>query len=473
MKKLYAIALFLGFGSQLANAQAFEVDTIQYSGTSEKMINLVILGDGFTESQQDLFISKANDFSNSLFSKIPWSNYKNYFNVFAVKVISAESGVKHPNTASDCSGANPAVPVSNPNNYFGSSFDSGGIHRLVTIQSTSRVMQVLATNIPNYDHAIVLANTSYYGGSGGTIAVSTTHPDGYEITAHELGHSFGNLGDEYYAGDIYFFERPNMTQQNDPSLIKWKNWLAPDDSNIDIVNYCCGGATSQWYRPTSNKCKMEVLGKPYCSVCKESLIEKIHTLVNPVSVYTPTTLNISSSDALLDFSLSELIKPIPNTLHIKWQLDATVFDNNSETFQVDQNTLSIGTHTLTAIVTDNTNQVRTTAHSEVHYSSVIWTINKTALGIQAVANDIQLSYSLYPNPTPNRFTIALEISKPGKISVDIVSLDGKIVKQIPPATISAGKHEEHFNIENLPNGSYLVAVNIDGLVYTKTLVKQN
>jgi hypothetical protein len=37
--------------------------------------------------------------------------YKNYFNAYAVKVISAESGVKHPGTATDVT--EPVIPVTN------------------------------------------------------------------------------------------------------------------------------------------------------------------------------------------------------------------------------------------------------------------------------------------------------------------------------------------------------------------------
>jgi hypothetical protein len=46
--------------------------------------------------------------SNYLMNKPPYSNYKNYFNVYALKVISQESGVKHPGTASDVT--EPVIP---------------------------------------------------------------------------------------------------------------------------------------------------------------------------------------------------------------------------------------------------------------------------------------------------------------------------------------------------------------------------
>ena len=468
MKKNYFTLLLLLL-SLAANAQIFDVDTIQYKGNSDKFINIVIMGDGYTEPQQAAFLNRATEFTNSLFNVTPWSNYKNYFNVFAIKVISNETGTKHPNTASDCNGS---LPVSNPDTYFGCTFDAQNIHRLVVVQSHSRVMSVLAANVPNYDQAIILANSSHYGGSGGTFAVSTTHAQGYQITAHELGHSFADLGDEYYAGDAYFSERPNMTLQNNPNLIKWKNWLTLDTA-IGIHSHCCGGNTGLWYKPTTNACKMEILGAAYCSVCKESIIEKIHSLVNPIITYAPETLNLSSAETALTFRLSELAKPVPNTLEIKWQLDSTVLANNSEMFELDPSTLAIGTHTLTATVTDQTVLVRTTSHADIHFSTVVWTIEKTVLGLQAVAKDMQLSYALYPNPAVGNFTLALELSKTADLSVSILSLDGKIVAQIPQKTVGEGKYEQNINIDNLADGSYLVAVKVGGTTYTKTLVKQH
>lgn len=218
---------------------------------------------------------------------------------------------------------------------------------------------------------------------------------------------------------------------------------------------------------------MEVIGAPYCSVCKESIIEKIHSLVNPIITYTPETLNLSSTQAVLTFNLSELAKPVPNTLEIKWQLDSNVLPNNSEIFVLDPSTLAIGTHTLSATVTDQTEFVRTTSHADIHFSTVTWTIEKTVLGLQAFAKDIQLSYALFPNPAVGNFTLALKLSKTADLSISILSLDGKIVQQIPQKTVAEGKYEQNINIDNLANGSYLVALKVDGTTYTKTLVKQN
>ena len=139
---------FLLAKSQFLVAQIFKVDTIQYQGSKDKFINIVVMGDGYTAIEQDKFLMDASKMTEYLFSQAPWSNYKAYFNVFAIEVISEESGVRHPNTASDCSSAN--VPVSNPNTYLGVTFDYANIHRLVVPTKNGNIANVLSSNFPNY-----------------------------------------------------------------------------------------------------------------------------------------------------------------------------------------------------------------------------------------------------------------------------------------------------------------------------------
>jgi len=89
MKKILLFLLM----SQLCFSQVFETVPIILNGPRDKRINMVVLGDGFTAGQQDNFIADATSLVNYIFSKSPYNQYRNYFNVYAVKVISAESGV--------------------------------------------------------------------------------------------------------------------------------------------------------------------------------------------------------------------------------------------------------------------------------------------------------------------------------------------------------------------------------------------
>lgn len=472
MKKIYTLIVLLLCGMSFAQAPVFEVAEIQHRGDSEKFINLVIMGDGYTAAEQDTFLATASDISNYLFSISPWAEYKDYFNVYAIKVIAGESGVKHANTALDCTDFGGFTEVSNPINYFGTRFDGYGIHRLTIVTNNSRVVNVLNANFPNYDQVFIVGNSPHYGGSGGAYAVFSANVASNEIAAHEIGHSFAGLADEYYAGDQYFAEKANMTQQSDPTLIKWKNWIT-DTGDIEIIPYGTGGEAATWFKPTNFSCKMEQLNSPYCSVCKEGIIEKIHSLVNTIVAFTPdnsTTINTSSTP--INFELTELMKPIPNTLHIKWQLDTTVSDTNNQNFQIDPVTLTNGLHTLTASVVDESPLVRTDNHATVHISTVTWSINKTNLGIHTNATTSKAGLRLYPNPSGNLITFNFDLEKPSTIAIDIVTMDGKTVLQSQPKQTNSGQFEETLSIENLAAGTYIAVMKMDGIPYTKSFVKE-
>ena len=387
MKKIILLILsncFLFLGT--VQAQKFDLIALQDNGSPDTLINLVVMGDGYTADQQSKFVTDATAFTNFFFSRTPYKQYRSYFNVFGIKVISAESGAKHPQTSpdSECK----AQPISNPNTYFAATFDAGGIHRLIVPANNANVASVLATNFPKYDLAIVLSNTPYYGGSGGAIATATLNASSNLIAVHEIGHSFVNLGDEYWAGDIYAFERPNMTATSDPSIVKWKNWIgapdnAPYSTKVGVYPHGTIGMQALWYKP-SNYCMMQFLADylPFCPVCTEATIERIHSLTNAVLDYTPSVLDIASTEEVLKFKLTKLLKPEPNTLQIKWQLDgAKAGKDNVDSILVNQVALSKGIHVLNARVVDTTLLLRVNNHDTKHRSSINWSINTAMLPV--------------------------------------------------------------------------------------------
>lgn len=97
MKKL--ILLLLIFVSGKISAQTFPVTTILYNGSSSNHIDLVFLADGFTSAEQTNFITQVNTISTALFNTSPYKEYKNLFNVYAIQVSSATSGIMHQVTA--------------------------------------------------------------------------------------------------------------------------------------------------------------------------------------------------------------------------------------------------------------------------------------------------------------------------------------------------------------------------------------
>ena len=82
-------------------AQVFPVETIMNNGLNANRINLVYLSDGYTSGQLSTFITNTNSINDGMFIQTPFTQYKSFFNAYAVKVPSVESGAVHPGTASD------------------------------------------------------------------------------------------------------------------------------------------------------------------------------------------------------------------------------------------------------------------------------------------------------------------------------------------------------------------------------------
>jgi IgA Peptidase M64/Secretion system C-terminal sorting domain len=355
----------------IAQSQVFPVETIVDNGLPTKRVKLVFLSDGYTDEQLPQFITRVTDFKNNLFTQPPFSNYKNFFNVYAIKVPSVESGADHPGTATDITedlAAHPALAV---NTYFNTTFDYFNIHRLVVPQNGAAINNVLLANFPTYNQGFIFSNSPFYGGSGGTYATSTVEANSDEVSIHEIGHSFAFLADEYtIAGQG---ERPNRTTVSDPLTIKWKNWLGGNGIGI----YPLGVDAA--YRPHQN-CKMQFLDVPFCAVCKEAFVNRIYNIVTPIYSYLPSSTTPTLTTTT-NFS-ANLTLPIPNTLQTEWKLNGASIATGVNNVNINPAALPVGNSTLTLFVTDNTPLSRSYLPATGYVFSQTWTITRGALPLE-------------------------------------------------------------------------------------------
>jgi hypothetical protein len=465
MKKLFL--LFFSIHCCFANAQTYKVDTLQYRGDVNKYINFVLLGDGFTAAEQGSFITQSKDFVNKFFAEEPFSAYRNYFNFFAIRSVSTESGAKHPNNLAECANVSPKVPQSNPNNLFGSTFDAFSIHRLVVATNGAKVQEVLSKHTPFFDQALILVNSPYYGGSGGAFPTSTLETNSNEISLHELGHSFAALSDEYWAGEQFARETANMTKETSTTLVKWKNWL-----NFRQTGIFDHEVNPIWKRPHQN-CKMRFLGPSFCPVCQETIAKRIHQLTDPVVRFSPGNKStISSQQRLLSFRLLELMKPQPNTLKIEWQLDGKTIFRNQDSIKLDQNTLSKGAHTLKAIVSDTTTNVRDAVFTSAQASVVTWAIDKTTTGLEILPDQQQILSNISPNPAQERTLVSLELEQKNEVQIVLIDAQGRVLKNIQSGKLAPGKHGFELNTSQLPRGYYQVLFQINSYRHALPLLVQ-
>ncbi|MBU3821209.1 T9SS type A sorting domain-containing protein [Flavobacteriaceae bacterium XHP0103] len=472
MKHVLLIVLF--FSLHAVTAQVFNVEAIKISGDDDKRINLVILSEGYQSGELTQFITDATNFTNTMFGQSPFSQYANYFNVYAIKIPSNESGADHPGTATNVTEPYNNLPTKYVDTYFNATYDSFGTHWLLYYEidgnsannTHAKISTVLANNFPMYDQAMILVNSTEYGGSGGDFPMAYTGFWGARVVMHELGHSLFDLKDEYYPGDLLAAEAINMTQETDPNLVRWKNWLGTN--NVGIYQYTCDtGNCADWYKPHQN-CIMESIDKPFCPVCKEGIIEKIHSLVSPIDAYSPISNSVSNPSFPIDFSL-DLIKPNPNTLESTWNLNTVEIATNTDAVSILETDLNAGMNTLTVAVTDATTLLRVDNHETFHVYTVTWSIDNSALGVKDITREEnKFNISIYPNPTNNIITFKAENSLDTDLKVDLISIEGKKVK-----TVTLSNYEtQNIDISHLSEGIYIAKFYANNVfIVSKKIIK--
>ena len=213
--RLLLAALAISLSCLVAQrAMAEPVIDMWIGGRFDDRIDIVILGDGYRAAQMTKFATDATTFMNAFFAETPLNGYKKYFNVRRINAASVLSGA----------GTSPGR-----NTVYSSYFFCHGIDRLLC-PDNNKVQVVLARSLPvaKREVVIVLVNDTRYGGSVGAIAVASMHESAKELALHELGHSFGNLVDEYDYGTCqtsgaWGF---NVTRQTARANIPWTRWIA-------------------------------------------------------------------------------------------------------------------------------------------------------------------------------------------------------------------------------------------------------
>lgn len=191
-----------------------EVKTIVDQGPSENRIDLTIVGDGYTDEEKTRFFEDAKRLTDDMFIGQTFASYLPLFNVHAVFVPSEESGV------SDLERKDTALGL-----YRSPRGSKRGI-----MPGNRRATERAINLAPDTDYPILVANDEFYGGLGGRYAITTrSENSGTMVLRHELGHNFGNVGEEYDGGQVY--RGANHSRSAD---LPWAHWLpGADDGDGD------------------------------------------------------------------------------------------------------------------------------------------------------------------------------------------------------------------------------------------------
>ena len=236
---------------------------LHQGGSPEKCIDVVIVPEGYTADEMDLFYKDAGIAVNSLFSHEPFKTMQDRFNILAVELESRDGQVSVPKKGLWTQTA------------LNSSFSTFYSDRYLTTLRLRQLHDKLA-GIP-YEHIIILANTDVYGGGGifNSYTLTTAHhKDFAPVVVHEFGHSFGGLADEYFYDDQYEQYYNSETEPWEPNITtkvdfdsKWKDMM-PGKADL----YEGGGYMSKGVWRGSFDCRMKTNKYPeFCPVCQRSL----------------------------------------------------------------------------------------------------------------------------------------------------------------------------------------------------------
>ena len=359
---------------------AQDLISISETGPRGQRVNFVIVAEGYTASQLSDFETDARAVFEDIFSEEPFLRYQPLFNLYALPVASAESGADEPDS-------NPPIEV---DTAFDANFNAFGIARLLVIHY-SKVRDAVMAEVPEYDIVLVLVNSSRYGGSGGQFATASIAPGALNIAAHEIGHSFGGLTDEYSTPDGSPKEAPNATAETRRDDIKWRSWFA-DETPIptaDDVEYqndigLFEGAAYRerdWYRP-HRRSKMRTLGRQWGQVNSEHLIKRIYRDISPFFGTDP-------DHGILDFTgrgdveitLKNLKEPGGEPLPVEWRIgDEVVEDQVGATFTRALHDFGEGQFEVSATVIDDTDMVRSDPAQRLR-SVASWSVNVSELDL--------------------------------------------------------------------------------------------
>ena len=224
---------------------------------SERAVNFIVASEGYRSEELFRFPIDALRLKNTVMSISPWKENAANCNWWLLYVASNESGADKPGILKDT--------------FFGAYYNDRNIRRLIGCDSDSnfKIQKLAGTAVPKF-FAFLLVNDSEYGGGGGLPLTVSVHALSGWIGAHELGHGFANLGDEYKGGAVPWLQ-PNIG--TDTNALPWATMIGTDGVSWKAIG-------DGRFRP-GPVCLMQSLdARQLCPVCRKAVDDKIQLLVN-------------------------------------------------------------------------------------------------------------------------------------------------------------------------------------------------
>ena len=357
-------------------AAAYPVETLRTSGPPEQRIDLVILGDGYRAQDQDKLSADAQTAAGLVFGLTPFAEYAGLFNVKLIHVTSNQNG------------ADQGSYGATRDTALGANFGCYGIDRLLCVDD-AKVLSVAAADVPEADLVVVLVNDPKYGGSGGPVVVISTQEQALPQLPHEMGHSLGDLADEYTAAYPGFpacsptldCAEPNVTLRSTRDSLKWKAWVAsstpiptPAGAGYDGVG-CFDGARyleTGVYRPVDEACLMRNLSVDFCPVCAEGLVRALWGRVSPIDSLTPPATEPVRGCGAITLSVATPTLT-PSSLRFAWSVDGALQAETRPSFTLEPTAAGGPDRVVTVRISDTTPLVRSDPQAAL-VETAQWTV---------------------------------------------------------------------------------------------------
>ena len=312
------------------------VEVLHESGPAARRIDVSVMGDGFTVAAKDQRLERdwAELCLEVLWSEASFDVYRDYFNVYFVRLVSEDKKINPQltdaqkarieeknkrrakkrkydyETALDCKEAGPQGQV------------------MADRDKVFHWLGAAAMDVPGCaDDGLVIAFARFgkLGIGGGGVA-NVGRPD-KSITVHEFGHAFAGLLDEYAVNPnppMWAVRAANAT--SDPEDVPWQHFLDAKVKGVEVIE---GGATfvKGVWRP-ARTCAMNAAGATgYCPVCREANVLAIYRYVSPIDTVSPppeTELRVTQGDDTL--LVVTPMQPRGHEIAVTWTVEPVAAD---------------------------------------------------------------------------------------------------------------------------------------------------
>ncbi|KAF1318897.1 hypothetical protein FI667_g13562, partial [Globisporangium splendens] len=203
-----ATSSFLRGGVTVQEEDTPVIKKLVDSGNPSNRIDVVFMGDGYTAAEETKFFDDIQRLTDEMFTGDTFAQYLPLFNIWAAYLPSRESGIGVGSVPKDT--------------VFGLYRDGTELRGVYATNPEKARTLCASVGTDACDFPSLIGNDAFYGGLGGEFVISTSSvSSGTVVLRHEMGHNFGNVGEEYDGG--YVYRGANSVRA--VNSVTWKHWL--------------------------------------------------------------------------------------------------------------------------------------------------------------------------------------------------------------------------------------------------------